>query len=81
MTLISVVNEDTMPVPGFEQRSFKCSECEDTEQRLVFAKNGGEGETDPAAVENAPSIALDSTVQDEDADPDAQDLVPSAERA
>src|SRR5262245_35669536 len=57
MTLVSVVNEDTMPVPGFEQHTFTCSECHDTERRLVFAKRGDNGNTEPAVVEAAPSIA------------------------
>jgi hypothetical protein len=81
MTLVSVVNEDTMPVPGFEQHTFTCSECHDTERRLVFAKRGGHGDTEPAAVEAAPSIALDSTAQDQDVEEHAQGLLPSAERS
>jgi hypothetical protein len=81
MTLTNVVNENTIPVPGFEQHTFTCSECHDIERRLVFAKHSGKGNTEPAAVEAAPSIALDSTVQDQDVEAHAQGLLPSAERS
>jgi hypothetical protein len=28
--------DDTMPVPGFERRTFMCSACHDVERHLVF---------------------------------------------
>src|SRR5215831_10331945 len=37
MYLAHVAPDNTMPVPGYEQRTLKCSECGDTEHRLVFA--------------------------------------------
>ena len=43
-----------MPVPGFEWRTFMCSECQDVERRLVFTKHARGGEPEPAQV--APPI-------------------------
>jgi len=57
MILMKVVQDDTMPVPGFERRTFMCSECQDVEQRLVFTKHAREGE--PETVQVAPPIAGD----------------------
>jgi len=37
MYLAHVAPDNTMPVPGYEHHSLKCSECGDTERRLVFA--------------------------------------------
>ena len=54
MILMNVVEDDTMAVPGFEHHTFMCSECRDTERRLVFTKHGREGDPVPAHV--APSI-------------------------
>jgi hypothetical protein len=45
MILMQAVQDDTMPVPGFERHTFMCSDCHDVEQRLVFIKpvdQGGE---------------------------------------
>jgi len=53
MILMKVDQDDTMPVPGFERRTFMCSECHDVERRFVFTKNAREGET----VQVAPPIA------------------------
>ena len=55
MILMKVVEDDTMPVPGFEHHTFMCSECHDVERRLVFTKHGREGEPEPVQV--APPIA------------------------
>jgi hypothetical protein len=79
MTLMSVVKDETTLVPGFEHHTFTCSECQDTERRLVFIKHGGEGDTEPTAAQEAPPIAPASTVQDQQVDADAQGLLPSAE--
>ena len=54
MILMKVVQDDTMPVPGFEWRTFMCSECQDVERRLVFTKHARGGEPEPAQV--APPI-------------------------
>jgi len=63
MVLMNAVLDDTMAVPGFEHHTFRCSECQDIERRLVFTKHS-EGDTEPMPVEIAPTIAP-STAQDE----------------
>jgi len=65
MTLTNAVQDDTMAVPGFEYHTFTCSECQDTERRLVFTKHSRESDTEPAPVEATPTIAPASTGQDE----------------
>ena len=55
MILMKVDPDDTMPVPGFEWRTFMCSECHDVERRFVFTKHAREGE--PETVQVAPPIA------------------------
>ena len=62
MMLMNVVQDDTMVVPGFEHHTFKCSECQDVEQRLVFTKQDRYGDIPEQA---APAVAPASTVQDE----------------
>ena len=64
MILTNVVEDNTMAVTGFEHRTFVCSECQDVEQRLVFTKQGCEGE--PMAEQAAPPIVPAPTEQDED---------------
>ena len=64
MILMNAVPDDTMEVPGFEHHTFRCSECQDIERRLVFTKHR-EGDTEPTPVQAAPPIAPASTVQDE----------------
>jgi hypothetical protein len=34
MHLVDVVQDHTMPVPGYEHRTFRCSACGDIEQRF-----------------------------------------------
>jgi hypothetical protein len=46
MVLIGVVPDQTMAC--FEHHTFLCSECRDTERRLVFVKNGREVEVAPS---------------------------------
>ena len=65
MTLMKVVPDDTLAVPGFEHRTFMCSACHDTEQRLAFTRRNNEGSPEPMLVHTAPPIVLASTVQDE----------------
>ena len=55
MILMKVDQDDTMPVPGLERRTFMCSECHDVERRFVFTKHAQEGE--PETVQVAPPIA------------------------
>jgi hypothetical protein len=66
MILINVVQDDAIPVPGFERQTFRCSECQDVEQRLVFAKKDRDGNTGPMPEQRAPPIvSVSSTTQDE----------------
>jgi hypothetical protein len=61
MILVNVAQGNTMAVPGFEHRTFRCSECQDVEERLAFMKAAQEDNT------VAPPIVPASTaVQDED---------------
>ena len=65
MLLMKVVQDDTMPVPGFEHHNFMCSGCGDVERRLVFMRHGRERDGEPMPVHFAPPIAPASTAQDE----------------
>jgi hypothetical protein len=38
MYLTQVVEDDTMPVPGFEHHTLECLECGNIERRLVFTR-------------------------------------------
>jgi hypothetical protein len=38
MYVTQVVEDDTMPVPGFEHHTLECLECGDIERRLVFTR-------------------------------------------
>jgi len=38
MILVKAIEDETMPVPGFQRHAYMCSSCHDTEQRLVFNK-------------------------------------------
>jgi hypothetical protein len=53
MLLMQSVQDDTMPVEGFEHHTFMCSSCHDVEQRLVFAKHDEQESAprEPSAVE------------------------------
>ena len=57
MILVRAIDDETMPVPGFQRHAYMCSSCHDTEQHLVFNKHpqGREPETvvTPASVEPA----------------------------
>jgi hypothetical protein len=54
MILIKTVQDDTMPVPGFERRTFRCPACQDVERHLAFVKPGQEGDSEPMPVPSAP---------------------------
>jgi hypothetical protein len=77
MTLMNVVSDDTMEVPGFEHHTFACSECQDIERRLVFTKHSREDDIEPTPVQAAPPIAPASTMQDEHAAPSVFDTEPA----
>ena len=38
MFVTQVVQDDTMPVPGFEHHTLECLECGNIERRLVFTR-------------------------------------------
>ncbi|HEY1361639.1 MAG TPA: hypothetical protein VGF60_05295 [Xanthobacteraceae bacterium] len=57
MTLMQVVADDTMPVPGFERRTFRCSTCDDVETHRAFVKPGREGDAEPVPVHASASAA------------------------
>ena len=40
MTLVKMVVVDTMMIAGFERHTFRCSKCNDIEQRFVFNNKG-----------------------------------------
>ncbi len=46
MILMKVIEDETMPVPGFQRHAYMCSVCHDTERRLVFNKHTQERETE-----------------------------------
>lgn len=50
MILMNTIDDETMAVPGFERHAYMCSECHDTEQRLVFNKQSEKRGTDTLAV-------------------------------
>jgi hypothetical protein len=57
-----------MPVPGFEQQTFMCSQCRDVEQRLVFTKHDRAGDA-RAMPEQTPAPAVTATQDAPDAAP------------
>ena len=61
--MMKVVQDDTMPVPGFEHHTFMCSDCHDVERRLVFTKDGRESDAEPMPV--APPTVPAVAEQDE----------------
>src|SRR5262245_26537933 len=54
MHLVDAVQDDTMPVAGYEHRTFECSACGDIEQRLVFTRHAGSSHTKPVSVQAPP---------------------------
>jgi hypothetical protein len=63
MNLMKVVQDDAMPVPGFEHHTFMCSACGDVERRLVF-RHAGQRHGEPPE-HAAPSISPALPVHDE----------------
>jgi hypothetical protein len=50
MILMNVVQDDTMPVPGFEWRTFMCSACHDVERHFAFVRPGQESDAEPVPI-------------------------------
>jgi len=65
MILVNVLQDDTMAVPGFEHQTFRCSECQDLEQRLVFTKQDREGDTGLVPEQTVQSVVTASAAQDQ----------------
>jgi hypothetical protein len=59
MILVKVIEDVTVPVPGFQRRAYMCSECNETEQRLVFNKPGEQ--SDAATAPGPASVVPIST--------------------
>ena len=57
MHLMHVVHDDTMPVPGYEHKTFMCSACGDVERRLGFTRHVGPSHTEPASAHATPLIS------------------------
>jgi hypothetical protein len=49
-----VVQDDTMPVPGFEHQTLMCSGCGDVERRLVFTGHTATSHSEPVPSDTAP---------------------------
>jgi hypothetical protein len=47
MILTTVVQDDTMGVPGLEHHTFICSKCCVTELRVVLTRHGREDDSEP----------------------------------
>jgi hypothetical protein len=58
MLLMQSVQDETMPVPGFERHTFMCSSCHDVEHRLVFAKPSEQPSPEAVPVEAVPVDAV-----------------------
>ena len=60
MILMKIIQDVTMPIPGFKHHAYMCSLCHDTEQRLVFDKHAQEREPEtvvtPGPVEPASTM-------------------------
>jgi hypothetical protein len=65
MILMNVNRDDTMAVLGFEYHSFRCSACYETEQPVVFIKDGRETGAAPLPVQPQSPIVPSSAGQHE----------------
>jgi hypothetical protein len=68
MILVHVKPDDTMPVRGFEWRTFMCSACYDVERQLAFVKPAGhKSKAEPAPVHAASSSGGQPTEKEQPA--------------
>jgi hypothetical protein len=67
MILMHVKPDDTIPVRGFEWRTFMCSVCCDVERQLAFVKAGRDSEGNPVLVHAAPSSGGQPTANEQPA--------------
>jgi hypothetical protein len=63
MRLMQAVQDETMPVPGYEHHTFMCPVCADVESRLVFTRNSEPAPARPAQEHSAPPISPAASVQ------------------
>src|SRR6516225_1043894 len=78
MRLVEVAKANTMPVPGFEHRTWQCSGCSAVEQRMTFTREKAPAKTEPIELTRAGSVHAIQTapagkVQAEPADPPQAD--------
>jgi hypothetical protein len=79
MRLIEVAKANTMPVSGFEHRTWQCSGCSAVEQRMTFTREETPAKTEPIvtragsvhAIQTAPA----GKVQAEPTDPPQADQI------
>lgn len=64
MILINVLQGGASTVTRFEQHTFRCSECHNEEQRLVFTKDGREVDPEPTE-QVAPQVVPALTMQND----------------
>jgi hypothetical protein len=57
MLLMQTVQDETMPVPGFEHHTFMCSSCHDVENRLAFTKPSEQPNPEAMPVDAGPMHA------------------------
>jgi hypothetical protein len=63
MFLVNAIADISMPVAGFERRAYMCSQCNDTEQRLVFNKRAEQPEAATAHASVAPAPTYPNLIQ------------------
>ena len=56
MRLIEVAKANTMPVSGFEHRTWQCSGCSAVEQRMTFTREKAPAKTEPIELTRAGSV-------------------------
>jgi len=79
MILMNVVQDDTMPVVGFERRTFMCSSCHDVEQRLAFVRPVDETNVEAMPSSEAPPIADHQTSEEQMHPASAPSIAPTSE--
>ena len=63
MRLVEVVEDTTMPVSGFEHRTWQCSGCSAVEQRMAFTREKTRAKTEPAEPTRTVLVAPIQTFQ------------------
>jgi hypothetical protein len=84
MRLVEVAKAKTMPVSGFEHRTWQCSGCSAVEQRMTFTREKTPAKTEPIELTRAGSVHAIQTapagkVQAEPTDPPQADRIAPTE--